>query len=234
MQKLIIANWKANKTLSEVAHWLNNFPSDQESRMQLASLQIVIAPPYPFLGLARQIIDERQLPLQLAVQDLSAFGSGAYTGEVAAFNLQGLGVTHALLGHSERRRLLAESDPLIADKVAETLRSGIKPVLCLDQPNFTSQAKYLTSEQMNKLIIAYEPVAAIGSGQAEEPGDLLAVRQELQHAYGYTQLIYGGSVTADNIGGFLKVCDGVLVGGSSLDLQDFIDLLYQANSALVV
>jgi triosephosphate isomerase len=168
----------------------------------------------------------------MAVQDLSAFGSGAYTGEVAAFNLQSLGVTHAILGHSERRRFLQEPDTLIADKVAEALRSGIKPVLCLDQPNFTSQANYLTSEQMSKLIIAYEPVTAIGSGQAEAPGDLLVVRQELQRIYNHTQLIYGGSVTADNIGGFLKVCDGVLVGGASLDLRDFVDLLYQANSAL--
>lgn len=230
MQKLIVANWKANKTLSEVAHWLNNFPSDKDSRSQLSSLQIVLAPPYPFLSLARQLIDERQLPITLAVQDLSAFGSGAYTGEVAAFNLQGLQVTHAILGHSERRRLLQEPDTLIADKITEALRSGIKPILCLDQPNFQSQVKYLSSEQLRQLAIAYEPVSAIGSGQAEDPGDLLLVRQALQRSYGQTPLIYGGSVTADNIAGFLKVCDGVLVGGASLDVHDFVDMLYQASS----
>lgn len=232
MQKLILANWKAHKTLSEVAHWLNNFPSDRDSRAQLASLQIVIAPPYPLLALARQLIDERQLPLQLAVQDLSAFGTGAYTGEVAAFNLQGLQVTHALLGHSERRRLLQESEQLVADKVVEAINNGIQPILCLDQPNFQPQAKYLTSDQLAQLVLAYEPVTAIGSGQAENPGDLLAVRQALQPLYGPTSLIYGGSVTADNVGGFLQVCDGVLVGGASLPVREFVNLLYQASASL--
>lgn len=232
MKKSIIANWKSNKTLSEVAYWLNNFPNNEESQKALASLEIILAPPYPFLALAKEIIMERQLPIKLAVQDLSAFGSGAYTGEVAAFNLQDLDVQYAILGHSERRRFLAESSQLIADKVAEALKFQIKPILCLDKPYFSEQARFLSSDLMSSCLLAYEPVSAIGSGQAEEAGNLLAIRQELTPLYDAKTLIYGGSVNADNVGVYLKVCDGVLLGGASLELKNFIDLLFAASESL--
>ncbi len=232
MQKLIIANWKSHKTLAEVAHWLNNFPNDQDSLQSLSNLEIALAPPYPFLALARSIIDERNLPIKLAVQDLSAFGSGAYTGEVAAFNLQDLGVEYAILGHSERRRFLAESSQLVADKVAEALKWQIKPILCLDKPYFSEQARFLTSEAQAACLLAYEPVAAIGSGQPEEAGNLLAVRQDLAPLYKPQALIYGGSVNADNVADYLRVSDGVLLGGASLNLKDFVDLLYAASKSL--
>jgi triosephosphate isomerase (TIM) len=232
MQKLILANWKSHKTQAEVAHWLNNFPGDSESRRKLSQLEIVLAPPYPFLALAREIIEERQLPIKLAVQDLSAFGSGAYTGEVAAFNLQDFGIEYAILGHSERRRYLAESSQLVADKVAEALKWKIKPILCLDKPYFSEQARFLTSEAMNNCLLAYEPVAAIGSGEAEAAGNLLAIRQELTPLYSAKALIYGGSVNAENVGEYLRVSDGVLLGGASLKLDDFVDLLYAAIKRL--
>ncbi len=230
MKKLIIANWKSNKTLAEVTHWLNNFPNSLENRRSLDSLEIVLAPPYPFLTLASKIIGERNLPIKLAVQDLSAFGSGAYTGEVAAFNLQGLDVQYAILGHSERRRFLAESSQLIADKIAEALAWKIKPILCLDQPYFLEQARFLSSEATANCLIAYEPVKAIGSGLPLSPGDLLPIKQELTSVYGAKKLIYGGSVNAENVADFLRVCDGVLVGSASPDLADFVDLLYAAQS----
>lgn len=233
MQKIIIANWKSNKTLSEVTHWLNNFPNNDESKQALNSLQIVLAPPYPFLSLAKEIIEERKLPLKLAIQDLSPFGSGAYTGEVAGFNLQDLNVEYAILGHSERRRFLNETPQLIADKISEALVWKIKPVLCLDEPYFSDQARFLNSDAMEKLILAYEPVAAIGSGQAEAAGDLLLVRKKLEQNYRQKTLIYGGSVNADNVGSYLKVCDGVLLGGASLNLADFVDLLYSASESLL-
>ncbi|HPS40850.1 MAG TPA: triose-phosphate isomerase, partial [Candidatus Woesebacteria bacterium] len=108
MKKYIIANWKSNKNLSEVAFWLNNFPNEPESLQVLHGLEIILAPPYPFLVSAQEIIEERHLPIKLAVQDLSAFGKGAYTGEVSAFNLQDLDIQYAILGHSERRRFLKE------------------------------------------------------------------------------------------------------------------------------
>jgi triosephosphate isomerase len=234
MKKYVIANWKSNKTFSEVAYWLNNFPSNEENRRPLDALEIILAPPYPFLSLAKEIIDKRHLPIKLAVQDLSPFGSGSYTGEVAAFNLQDLDVEYAILGHSERRRFLAETPQLVADKVNEALNWKIKPILCLDKAYFAEQARFLKDEALSQCLLAYEPVAAIGSGQAEDAGNLLSIRKELQPSYGSKTLIYGGSVNADNVVSFLKVCDGVLLGGASLDLTDFLDLLFAASQGLLV
>lgn len=232
MKKLIIANWKSHKTLAEVAYWLNNFPSNEEDKRALAHLEIILAPPYPFLSLAKEIIDERHLPIRLAVQDLSAFGSGAFTGEVAAFNLQGLDVGYAILGHSERRRLLSEGSQLVADKVAEAIKWQIKPILCLDKPYFSEQARFLSSDVATACALAYEPVAAIGSGLIEDAGNLLMIRKELEPIYASRTLIYGGSVNADNVASFLKVCDGVLVGTASPDLKDFVDLLFAASEQI--
>jgi len=234
MKKYIIANWKSNKTPTEASFWLNNFPNNEESRKALLNLEIILAPPYPFLALAKEIITERKLTIKLAVQDLSAFGSGAYTGEVSAFNLQSLNVEYAILGHSERRRFLAETPQLIADKVNEALSWQIKPILCLDQPYITEQARFLKNSALEQCLLAYEPVSAIGSGQAEEAGNLLEIRKNLTPLYKQKSLIYGGSVNADNVGSYLKVCDGVLLGGASLDLNNFINLLYSASESLAV
>lgn len=232
MKKYIIANWKSNKTLTEVAFWLNNFPNNEESSEALLNLEIILAPPYPFLTVAKEIITERQLPIKLAVQDLSPFGSGAYTGEVSAFNLQDFGIEYAVLGHSERRRFLSESSQLIADKVGEALSWKIKPILCLDQPYFDEQARFLKNDVIEQCLLAYEPVSAIGSGQAENAGNLLEIQKQLKPIYNYKTLIYGGSVNADNISSYLKVCDGVLLGGASLGLNAFVDLLYAASKSL--
>lgn len=234
MKKYIIANWKSNKTLAEVRFWLDNFPHNEESKRALLNLEIIIAPPYPFLALAKEIIERRHLAIKLAVQDLSAFGSGAYTGEVAAFNLQDLSVEYAILGHSERRRFLSENSQLISDKVNEALDWQIKPILCLDQPYFAEQARFFKNNALSQCLLAYEPVSAIGSGQAEAAGNLLKIRQQLAPLYKQNTLIYGGSVNADNVGSYLKVCDGVLLGGASLDLKNFIDLLYSASESLAV
>lgn len=234
MKKYIIANWKSNKTLTEAAFWLNNFPSNEESSRALLNLEIILSPPYPFLALAKEIIAERQLPIKLAVQNLSPFGSGAYTGEVSAFNLQNLGVEYAVLGHSERRRFLSETSQLISDKVNEALAWQIKPILCLDQPYFDEQARFLKNNVIEQCLLAYEPVSAIGSGQAENAGNLLDVQKKLNAIYKQKTLIYGGSVNADNVSSYLKVCDGVLLGGASLDLNNFVDLLYAASKGLSI
>ncbi len=233
MKKYIIANWKSHKNLSEVAYWLNNFPNNEESRSALTNLEIVLAPPYPFLALAKEIIESRQLPIKLAVQDLSAFGSGSFTGEVSGHNLQDLHIEYAILGHSERRRFLTETSQLVADKVGEALSWKIKPILCLDKPYFAEQARFLPDMTAEKCFLAYEPVAAIGSGLAEDSGNLLEIRKELTPIYGSKILIYGGSVNADNVGAFLQVCDGVLLGGASLSLNDFVDLLFAASQSIV-
>lgn len=229
MKKYIIANWKSNKTLSEALFWLNNFPNDKEAKQVLSNFELILAPPYPFLPIAKEIIEKRHLPIKLAVQDLSPFGSGAYTGEVAALNLKDLAVEYAIVGHSERRRFLKESSQMIADKINEALSFQIRPILCLDKPYFAEQARFLNDNALSKSILAYEPVSAIGSGKAEDSGALLEIRKELTPLYDSKTLIYGGSVNSDNVLSFLKVSDGVLLGGASLDLDDFVDLLFAAS-----
>ena len=162
MQKLLVANWKAHKNIVQVEHWLNNFP--KALLQDRTDLRLVIAPPYPFLSQMRRLIDRQELPIELAVQDISSFGAGAYTGEVAASNLEFLGVNLAIVGHSERRRLLNESSQEIASKIQQALAAKIEVLLCLDEPDLAEQAKLLTDHERQAVKIAYEPVAAIGSG----------------------------------------------------------------------
>jgi len=228
MKKLIIANWKSHKDLAQASSWLNNFPTDDESRRVLAPLEIVLAPSYPLLSIASLIINERRLPIKLAVQDTSAFGAGAYTGEVAVENLVGLHVEYAILGHSERRRFLKETPQLIADKVKEARRGELRPILCMDASDLSAQVSFMSGADRSACVVAYEPVAAIGSGQAQDPSDLLAMRQAYQTDFATSPLLYGGSVNADNVKSYLQVCDGVIVGTDSVDLRDFLDLLYAA------
>ncbi len=226
MKKYIIANWKSYKNPAQASAWLNHWPHQQELQRKLNSLELVLAPAYSLLPAVTKVIEERRLPLRLAVQDLSGFGAGAFTGEVAVENLAGLGVSYALLGHSERRRLLGETPQLIADKVAEAVRGELRPILCMDQPDIAEQAKFLPSQLREQCIVAYEPVAAIGSGQAQNPGDLLQIREQVRQHFHSSPLLYGGSVNADNIAAYLEVCDGALVGTASVAWQDFFDLLY--------
>jgi len=226
MQKLIVANWKANKNLVASEHFLNNFPKELAEKLrQNSSQRVLIAPPYPVLGQMQRLIKHQALPIELAVQDLSAFGAGAFTGEVAAENLEFLGVKMAILGHSERRRLLKESSQLISDKIRQALIVDMEVLLCVDEDNFIEQAKLLTSTERSLIKVAYEPLKAIGSGQALQAEAVGQFFTQLRAFFPENQLLYGGSVKANNIQDFLKISDGVLIGGASLQLETFVPLL---------
>ena len=232
MKKYIIANWKSNKNIQEMASWLNNFPDGDENRKRLQPLEIILALPFPLLVTAKEIIDDRNLPISLAVQNISAFGSGSYTGEVAADNLKFLDLAYVILGHSERRRLLKESSQEVAAKVSETIKASLKPILCLDEPYFKEQFELLKKDELSECLLAYEPVSAIGSGKAFDLEKLREVKEELLDIYPRnSKFIYGGSVNAENVADYLKFSDGVLVGGASLDLRDFVDLLFSSLQA---
>ena len=232
MKKYIIANWKSNKNIQEMAAWLNNFPDGDENRKRLQPLEIILALPFPFLVTAKEIIDDRSLPIRLAAQNISAFGLGSYTGEVASENLKFLDLEYVILGHSERRRLLKESSQEIADKVSEAIKASFKPILCLDEPYFQEQFELLKKEELKECFLAYEPVSAIGSGQAFDLEQLQLVKERLLNIYPKdNKFIYGGSVNAENVADYLKLSDGVLIGGASLDLKDFVDLLFSSLQA---
>ena len=187
--------------------------------------------------------------ITVAGQNCHQATDGAYTGEISAVMLGDVGAGAVVLGHSERRQLFAETDPLIAEKTIAVAKAGLKPLVCVgetlaqrdagqtldvvtDQLGYTLSAVAETSLQAGSLSLAYEPVWAIGSGRAATPDDadqvLSCIRSELRRVLGdkwaeKTRVLYGGSVSSDNAAGFcvLVDCDGLLVGGASLRTQSF-------------
>ena len=219
MKKLFIANWKSNKTQEEVDIWLESFKSYMDFEQE-----VIIAPPYPFLSLVAEKIKDKE-NISLAVQNLSTYPAGSYTGEVCVRNLDGFGVKYAILGHSERRRYFKESHQDVANKIFQALNNGIVPVVCVDQNYIEDQAQLIYSELLSKCIVAYEPLAAIGTGEIAPVKNVTKVVKEIKSVFGKVPVLYGGSISPENIAPYLKVSDGVLVGGASLNAEVFADLL---------
>lgn len=230
MTKLIVANWKSNHNKQTAIEWLNKINSFLQEKEN--DLSLVLAPPFPILSAVDDAL--RTGKIKLAVQDLSQFSAGSYTGAVCADNLQGLGVNYAILGHSERRRYFQETDQIVAQKVQQALEANINPILCLDKPYVESQQRVLQEtiqdkEKLEKsLVVAYEPLQAIGTGQSEDPDHVRQIVTQIKAVY-QAPVLYGGSVNSDNIAQFLAVSDGVLVGSASLEPESFASLLAAVN-----
>lgn len=220
-KKLIVANWKSNKSLAEAEEWIAQF-SQQERRSEY---EYVVCPPYPALV---PVSRQKESLYSVGIQDLSAYGAGAYTGEVSTPNLAGLGVRYAILGHSERRRYLNESSSLVAQKIETALESNITPIVCIDRDQFQDQADQIDKSFYEKIIIAYEPVHAISTfGGHEDPiAVTLEAVAEVRDIFGSVPVLYGGSVDPNDSIVYLgeKTIDGVLVGSASLDAQKFAQL----------
>jgi len=231
MTKLIVANWKSNHNKHSAIEWLNKVNSFLQEKEN--NLSLVLAPPFPILSAVGDIVEANGI--KLAVQDLSQFSAGSYTGAVCADNLQDLGINYAILGHSERRRYFQETDEVVAQKVQQALEANINPVLCLDEPYLESQLKVLQEtiqekeKLQNSLVIAYEPLQAIGTGQSEDPEHVGQIVAQVKATY-QVPVLYGGSVNSENVSQFLAVSDGVLVGSASLEADSFIFLLQSAQS----
>jgi len=220
--KLVVANWKSNKTVTEATAWVQSFLQTQKK----ANRQYVVCPPMPLLPF---ILDLKKSDVALGVQDLSPYGAGAYTGEVSGYSLQDLGVTYAILGHSERRKYFHESSIMVAKKVAQAIDFGIQPIICVDREQIKEQADALSTDEKKKVIIAYEPVHAISTfGGKEDPLDVtLGVIAEIRDAFGKESVVlYGGSVSPENSIVYLEneAIDGALVGGASLVAEKFSQL----------
>lgn len=222
MSKLIIANWKANKSPTEASEWGETF-LQQERR---TNRQYVLCPSFPLLPF---VADIQEQGIALGVQDLSPFGAGAYTGEVAAYTVQQLGVTFAILGHSERRKYFQESSSVVAQKVEQALDFGMTPIVCVDRDQIREQADLISKEQKQKIIVAYEPVHAISTfgGQEDPLETTLSVIAEIKESFGEkVPVLYGGSVNPDNSLVYLEEesVAGVLVGSASLNAVEFARL----------
>lgn len=252
-KKFVAGNWKMNMTSSEVAPYLEVFRQETEP---VNNVDIAIIPPFTALAKASEILGGSQ-KIRLGAQNMSPEAKGAYTGEISAAMLRDLFVRYVLVGHSERRRLFGETDELVHRKVVTALNSELRPILCIGETLEERQAgqekaileaqlegalKALTQEQLEEIIIAYEPVWAIGTGLTATPAQAQEahqfIRDYLKTSAGVeiadkTRILYGGSVTADNARELLSEpdIDGALVGGASLDPRSFAEIVAAAVPA---
>lgn len=223
MEKLIIANWKSHKSLPAASHWVEEFASEVAGK----TLQgiVVVAPPFTLMQTAHEAIDGFDAPLLLSAQDVSPYPFGAYTGEVTAAHLKELGVQYVILGHSERRSHFHETSHEVAAKVGQALEQGITPIVCVDRDYIQDQASAIERDNLKKVVVAYEPLSAIGTGRNEDVGSVKAVIAEIKQVFVDVPVIYGGSVSEFNINEYLLVADGALVGSASLEAKDFAQLV---------
>lgn len=219
MKKLIVANWKSNKTVEEARVWLEAF--NQTSGHD--QLTVAIAPSWPLLPVvAENAAGGRAV---LAVQDLSPFPAGSYTGAVSARNLEGWPVKYAIVGHSERRRYFHETVQDIARKVEQAVTARITPIVCVDEGYIAEQAAAIEPELLTHCLVAHEHAATIGTGHGESLSVVKHMVAEVKHAFGEVPVLYGGSVDAFNVNEYLLIADGVLVGTASLEVAAFTQLL---------
>lgn len=231
MKKLfLVGNWKSHKTVQEAHSFMIAFlnssfiewlHTNEESNDK--SKRIIICPPFLLLPELARMLEHRdaKIPLDLGTQDISPFPAGSHTGEVAASEIVGL-AKYAILGHSERRKEFGETDELISQKATAARKSGLEPIVCVQGKN--------TPIPEDVKIVAYEPIDAIGSGHPDNPDhaeDIAAFLKEKKHI---PYVLYGGSVTAENVAVYTSKphIDGVLVGGASLDPSSFAEIIQRA------
>jgi triosephosphate isomerase len=253
-RKLLIAgNWKMNLNHLEAIALVQKIAFTLPEKYY-AKVEVAVFPPFTDLRSVQTLVDGDKLHLRYGAQDLSPKDSGAYTGDVSGAMLAKLGCSYVLIGHSERRELPGESDELLAAKVEAAYRNGLVPILCVGEGLEVREAgeqvshavaqlhaalNHVTIDQAANLVLAYEPVWAIGTGRVATPSDAQqvcgALRAALVDAYSSevaagTRILYGGSVKSSNVAEIVGQpdVDGALVGGASLDGTEFASLA--ANS----
>ncbi len=219
MKNLIIAaNWKSNMTKDEAKKWLEEFSLEEFPK----DVQIVLLAPFTLLDMASSYIKVNSLPIQLGTQDISPFENGPYTGEINATQVKEF-AEYVLIGHSERRSNFNESNEMINKKIERAQAVGLKIILCISD---ISQVKSLS---LNNLIIAYEPLDAIGTGNPENPQDVESFVRQIKEIKN-TEVIYGGSVNPENVKNYtvLNNINGTLVGSESLIAKSFVSVIRNA------
>ncbi len=252
---LIAGNWKMNLDhLQAVAfvqklHW-----TLKDAKHEDGSVEVAVFPPFTDLRTVQTLLDADKIPFALGAQDLSTHDAGAYTGEVSGSFLAKLECRYVIIGHSERREYHREGDDVVAAKVKAALKHGLVPVICVGETAADLEEFGASAVPVGQLraalegvpadadiVVAYEPVWAIGSGQAATPEQAQEVCAKLrdvladklgQDAADRTRVLYGGSVKAANIASFMREpdVDGALVGGASLVVDEFAAIIrYQKH-----
>ncbi len=246
---LIAGNWKMNLSHFEaIAHVQKIAFGLKEA--DYAAADIAVLPPFTDIRSVQTLVDADRLQLTYGAQDVSAHEKGAYTGEISAKMLAKLGCTYVLAGHSERRRYHHEDDALVNAKVKAAFKEDLTPIMCVGEGLEARRAgehlshtlaqlegglQKVPAEQVQRIVIAYEPVWAIGTGEVATPEDAQevcgAIRTRLAGLYSgdladQVRVLYGGSVKGDNVAGIMAMpdIDGALVGGASLDAGEFVKI----------
>jgi len=246
-KKIVAGNWKMNKSFQDAEDLVSTI-ADELDGVDTAC-EVVLCPPYPYLEMASDYADESGL--QIAAQNVSEFEDGAYTGEVSASMLASIEIGYCIVGHSERRKYFGETNAQLATKVEKLLDHAIRPIFCigelLEERNANNHFVVvkrqleeglfnLNKDEFSVVVIAYEPVWAIGTGvtatsaQAQEMHAF--IRQQITEKYGQsvadqTTILYGGSCNAKNAAELFANpdVDGGLIGGASLIAADFIKIV---------
>jgi triosephosphate isomerase len=240
-------NWKMNLNHLEAIHLVQTL-AFALTKEELAEVETVVLPPFTDIRSVQTVVDSDKLAIRYGAQDVSEHDSGAYTGEISGAMLAKLGCTYAVVGHSERRQYHAEGDEVCRAKVAAAYKHGLVPILCVGEgldvrkageqvPHTLAQLdgalEGLPADQARTLVVAYEPVWAIGTGEVATPDDAQevcgAIRTRLAELYSGdladgVRVLYGGSVKASNVAAIMAQpdVDGALIGGASLDPDEFV------------
>lgn len=218
MKKLfIIGNWKSNKIISEAKEWFQAIHATDVA-INPEEKVVIVCPPFTLLSMTSELALKNPFSLKLGSQDFSAFEAGAHTGEEPPALLKEY-LKYAIVGHSERRQDLFETDELIAKKIAMAKQHGITPILCVQGVD--------TPIPAGVSLVAYEPVSAIGTGHPDTPENAESVAKTIKEKHHVEYVLYGGSVTGENVHSFTQLpsINGVLVGGASLHPQKFIQII---------
>ena len=250
----IAGNWKMYKTVGDAVKYVKEFRGLVKD---VEGVEIVVAPPFTAIHAAAEAA--RNSNVAIAAQDMFWEREGAFTGQVSAPMLQEAGAEYVIIGHSERRTLFGETDATVNRKLAAAYAAGLKPIACigetLDQRERSETFDVLdrqmqqgldglTSDQIGQLVIAYEPVWAIGTGRTATPEQAAEahghIRKRLRQWFSpdaaeLCHVIYGGSVKPDNIREIISQpdVDGALVGGASLDVRGFFEIVTRSRKAAV-
>ncbi|MDP3388034.1 MAG: triose-phosphate isomerase [Eubacteriales bacterium] len=242
---LVVGNWKMNNTLQESLSLIEGLLSNSLP----AERDYVVCPPYTGLSLAGKLIKETKI--QLGAQNMHFEAKGAYTGEISPLMLKELNVRYVIIGHSERRQFFGETDLKVSKKTLAALNNDLIPIMCVGESlaqreggfhhkiikkQLVQGLKLVDSSKASDVVVAYEPVWAIGTGRTatnEQANDMLGfIRTVLTELYGSSiseriRILYGGSVNPSNIDGLMKQpeIDGVLVGGASLKSEEFLKIM---------
>lgn len=254
---LIAANWKMNKTIGEALSFAGVFAERLYRRFPDKNIPVDVALFPSFLSIPALCALFANEPIHIGAQNMHWEKSGAFTGEVAPYMLKDAGCAFVILGHSERRHIFGETDEDVIKKVRAALDHGLNPVICVGETLEEREAGETTRvvsrmvkaafsvvapEELRSVTVAYEPVWAIGTGREARPDDaedvILGIRKTVDAIYGQDtsenlRVLYGGSVKSKNVRSFMsrESVDGVLVGGASLDPEEFFKIVDEGYKA---